>query len=203
MGRIGRTGAAVAVLVFLTSILARAQASSYDEMVDRLMNGDRTVDFTALRKAFTQTPAYTKEWANVVSMVRYRFLWSQNKTEDALKLATPIIAETFVDVNAHMVASLGYQQAGNIERAQFHRFVADGLLNSIRSSGDGKTKATAFLVIATNEEYALLVRAMRLRVVGVGTGKDGDHWYDDVTATDQTGAETHYIFNVDKLFPNK
>src|SRR5215471_9032523 len=95
MGRIGRTGAAVAVLMFLTSILARAQASSYDEMVDRLMNGDRTVDFTALRKAFTQTPAYTKEWANVVSMVRYRFLWSQNKTEDALKLATPIIAETF------------------------------------------------------------------------------------------------------------
>jgi len=196
-------GAAVVVLVFLASIPARAQTSSYDAMVERLMNGDRTVDFTALRKAFTETPAYTQAWANAVSMIRYRQLWNQPKIEDALKLATPIIAETFVDVNAHMVAFLAYQQAGNTERAQFHRFIADGLLNSIRSSGDGKTKATAFVVIATNEEYALLVRAMRLRPAGVATGKDGDHWYDDFKATDSTGAEVHYIFNIDKLFPGK
>jgi hypothetical protein len=172
-------------------------------MVERLMNGDRTVDFTAFRMAFTNTPAYTQVWANATSMIHYRQMWDQPKIDDALKVATPILEETFVDVNAQMIASLGYQQAGNTERAQLHRFIADGLLNSIRSSGDGKTHATAFVVIATSEEYALLVRAMRLRVTRVGTGKDGDHWYDDVDTMDRTGAAGHYVFNVDKLFPNK
>jgi hypothetical protein len=50
-----------------------------------------------------------------------------------------------------MAAQIAYQETGNAERAQFHKFMADGLLNSIKSSVDGKSPQTAFEVISINE----------------------------------------------------
>jgi len=132
----------------------------YAGLVDRLKAGDRSVDFTEMRKAFTATPAYSG-----TMMIFYRSLWgalNMRDFEGALKIVDTVLERNYVEPNAHMVASIAHGELGHREEAQFHRFIADGLLRSITSEGDGKTPETAYKVIDISEEYALF-RAMNLK----------------------------------------
>ena len=81
---------------------------------------------------------------------------NQKNYEEALKIAEAVLAKNFVEINAHITAQIAYQETGNAERAQFHKFMVDGLLNSIKSNLDGKSVATAFEVISINEEYGVV-----------------------------------------------
>lgn len=111
-----------------------------------------------------------------------------------------MLEKNFVEVNAHMVAQLAYQETGNTERAQFHKFMADGLLNSIKSKGDGKRTDTAFEVISINEEYGLL-RSMGLRPIKQSLLQDKGHYFDALTVVDpQTNQQRVVYFNIDKPF---
>ena len=181
--------------------------SKYEALVQRVVNGDKTVDFTELRTAFTETPQYDQ--LKVLGMALYQGLWAalvQQNFPEALDRAKSAIARDFVEVNAHMVASMAYDRTGDAERAAFHRFVANGLLNSIRSSGDGKTEATAFHVVSISEEYALVVRAMGMRPVIVGSRlpRNGEHGYDSFVAADrQTGTERTFYFNIDAMYTSR
>src|SRR4051812_21323661 len=128
-------------------------ATAYALLVDRLKALDRTVDFTELRMAFTDTPAYRG-----MMMGFYQPLWRTLNARDfegAIKLADRVLQQNYVEPNAHMVAARAHQELGHGEQAEFHRFVADGLLRSITSSGDGKTAETAYHVIDISEEYAV------------------------------------------------
>ena len=120
--------------------------------MERLKSGDRTVDFTELRMAFTETDAY-----NGMMMGIYRQLWNPLNAKDfegALKVVDAVLLRNYAEPNAHMVASIAHAQLGRQMESQFHRFIADGLLRSIMSQGDGKTQETAYRVIDVSEEYA-------------------------------------------------
>jgi hypothetical protein len=62
-----------------------------------------------------------------------------------------------------MVAAAAHRELGHQEQAEFHQFVADGLLRSITARGDGQTVETAYQVIDVSEEYALF-RSLKLTV---------------------------------------
>jgi hypothetical protein len=136
-------------------------------------------------------------------MMTYRPLnaaLAQKNYEEVLKIADSVLAKNFVEVNAHMAAQIAYQETGNAERAQFHKFMADGLLNSIKSTVDGKSPQTAFEVISINEEYGLM-RSMKLRPVGQSLMMDKGHSYDAIKVIDpQTNQESTLYFNIDRPF---
>jgi hypothetical protein len=170
---------------------------SYEALVERAKKGDAGVDFTALRMAFYETENYNP----IAPMMTYRPLWGAVQQGDwagAIKLAASVLEKNFVEVNAHMVAFIAHRQSGDAERAKFHRAIAEGLLNSIKASGDGKTTATAFEVISTSEEYGLF-RSMNLSPVKQSLLEEKGNMFDAIETVDpRTNARATFYFRVDK-----
>ena len=175
------------------------EKSKYDALVERAKQKDPSLNFTELRVAFYESASYHP----LTPMMTYRPLnaaLAQKNYEEALKIAESVFEKNFVEVNAHMVAQIAYQETGNSEKAELHKFIADGLLNSIKSSGDGKTTKTAYEVISINEEYGV-VRSLGLRPIKQALVQDKGHSYDALTVIDpQTNQESIIYFNVDKPF---
>ena len=145
-----------------TAPLTAAQIR-YNEMLERVKAGDPSVDFAVFRDAFTETPAYR---ANMMSA--YQALWQPLNSGNfpaALQIAEKVLGVNYVEINAHMVASVAQQQLGNAARAAFHRNIAEGLLRVVMSKGDGATSETAWPVIDISEEYAVM------RVLGLSAQK--------------------------------
>lgn len=87
-----------------------------------------------------------------------------------------------------------------MERAGFHKFMAEGLLKSIKASVDGKSPEKAFEVISINEEYGL-IRSLGLRPIGQALMEDKGRRYDAITVVDpKTNEESKIYFNIDKPF---
>ncbi|MCA1633821.1 MAG: DUF4919 domain-containing protein [Acidobacteria bacterium] len=171
----------------------------YEALRERAKKGDQTVDYKEMRLAFFETPEYSP----LTGMIDNRALniaLGQGDYAGAIKTADAILKKNFVDLNAHMVAHIGYRQTGNEEKASFHRSIADALLNSIKSTGDGKSTDTAYEVISISEEYAMF-RGMGLRPVKQALVNEKGHAFDAITVVDpKTKQEAIIYFNVDKPF---
>jgi hypothetical protein len=186
------------VLVLMTvtlgvSALQAQEPSAYSQLVERLKSGDRTVDFTELRMAFTETANY-----NGLMMGVYRQLWNPLNAKDfegALTVVDAVLQRNYAEPNAHMVAAIAHAQLGRQEQSQFHRFIADGLVRSIMSQGDGKTLETAYRVIDISEEYAFF-RMMGLtpRSQGASAPKDGEPIVDTMTLIDNRTKEERVMY---------
>jgi Domain of unknown function (DUF4919) len=175
------------------------EKSTFKELVERAQKRDQSLDFTALRIAFYESPNYNPQRP----MLTYRPLYgalAQKNYAEAIKIADSVLEGNFVELNAHIVAQIANQETGNTERAEFHKYMAEGLLNSIKAKADGKTTETAFQVISINEEYGLM-RSMGLRPIKQSLLQDKGHYFDVLTVIDpQTNQESTVYFNVDKPF---
>ena len=176
-----------------------AEKTKYDVLLEKVKQKDPSVNFTELRLAFYDSPNYNP-YAPMMTYRPMNAAINQKNYEEALKIAESVLAKNFVEINAHMTAQIAYQETGNTERAQFHKFMVDGLLNSIKSTVDGKSPATAFQVISINEEYGL-IRSLGLRPIKQALVNDKGHSYDAITVVDpQTNQESVLYFNIDKPF---
>jgi hypothetical protein len=171
----------------------------YEALLEKAKRGEGAVDYGALRLAFFETEDYSP----LAGMMVYRPLWGlvgQSNWAEAVKLADSVLEKNYVDANAHMVAYIARRELKEEEKAALHRRWAEGLLESIKTGGDGKSPQTAWHVISISEEYAVL-RSMNLNPVGQALVNDKGHSYDVMTVTDpQSRAESRFFFNVDKPF---
>ena len=97
---------------------AAAQAR-YDALLDRVKKRDPAAVVAELRDAFTETPAYA-----ATMMGSYQALWGPLNKGDfaaALQTAEKVLHGNYVEINAHMVASIAHQQLGNVVPAQYPR----------------------------------------------------------------------------------
>ncbi|MCI0665340.1 MAG: DUF4919 domain-containing protein [Acidobacteria bacterium] len=176
-----------------------AEKNDYTTLLERVKKSDTTVDFTELRMSFYHSRQYNPDRP----MMTYRPLWgavAQMNYTEAIKIAESVLEGNFVEVNAHMVAQIAYQETGNAERAQFHKYMTEGLLNSIKSKGDGKSIETAFHVISINEEYALL-RSIGLRPFQQSLQEVKGGHFDTLKVVDPlTNQQSVVYFNVDLPF---
>jgi hypothetical protein len=170
----------------------------YDAMLEKAKRGEGPVDYRALRFAYYETPGYSP----LVGMLIYRSLWTtvmQQNWAEATRQAESVLEKTYVDVNAHMVAAIAYREQGDEEKARLHRRWADGLLDSIKAGGDGKSADAAWHVISVSEEYAVL-RSLGLRPAGQSLVNEKGHAYDVMKTVDPKSTEATYYFNIDKPF---
>jgi hypothetical protein len=175
-----------------------AGKQKYESLLEKVKKGDRTVDFTELRLAFYESSNYNP----YSPMLTYRPLWgalAQNNYAEAIKIAQSVFEKNFIEVNANMVAHIAYRETGDTERAAFHRFMADGLLASIKSTKDGKTPETAFEVISVSEEYGLM-RSLELRPIKQSLVENKGHFFDALVVVDKTNQQSTVYFNIDKPF---
>ena len=206
MSIISRTLAIVLMmLIFAGNIFAGEDVEpkklpDYQTLLKRVMSFDRTVDFRALRLSYAETADY-KPYGEDKAKKSEMFEALRNKDYDkAIADAQVILEKKFVDIEAHFVCSIAFREMKNVEKYAFHNFVMKGLVDSILNSGDGKTPETAFIVIETGEEYALLGMT-GFEVVRQSLIKSNGHSYDKMeTKHRKTGELGVFFFNVDIPF---
>jgi Domain of unknown function (DUF4919) len=174
--------------------------AAYDALLKRVRDGDKTVDFRELRMTYADSSGYSPYGGEDDAQKAMFAAMNAEQWDEALKQSAKILEENYVDINAHIVADIANRKKGITDKADFHNFVAKGLINSIMSSGDGKSADKAFVVISTGEEYTLL-NLLGLRATGQALINDKGHSYDKLTAVDpKTNEKYEFYFNIDKPF---
>lgn len=175
------------------------QKTPYQSLVERVKKSDPAVDFRELRMAYTVTPDYspyggTSDARQMLAALRAR------DYAKALESATNVLQKNYVDINAHYVGYVANTQLKNEQQAAFHKRVLDGLLKSIEGKADGKSTASAFEVITTDEEYAWL-GINGYRTTSQALLNDKGHSYDKMSVINlKTNEKTDFYFNIDKPF---
>jgi Domain of unknown function (DUF4919) len=175
-----------------------AKQKEFDDLIARVKRSDESVDFQQLRVLATQLETYSAYGSSDSSKLFTAL--NSGDFKEALKIADKVLSDNYLDVDAHFVAMIAADKLGESSRAAHHKYVAKGILDSIFKSGDGKTAATAFKVIAVSEEYAL-VRVLGLQVQGQSLQHAEGHSYDILKTVDpQTKSERSIYFNIDPIW---
>jgi hypothetical protein len=176
------------------------QKTSYETLLERVKNQDKTVDFKELRLAYADTSQYSPYGVDREGRKAMFGALSAKEYDKALTSAETILAKNYLDIMGHFGCFVAHRELDHADKAAYHRFVFDGLINSIKNSGDGLAMETAFVVISTDEEYAFF-NWLGLRPGSQALIKEKDHNYDKMTVLDpKTNQTVVYYFNIDKPF---
>lgn len=182
------------------AVQQKAEASPQQEfqaLLERVKKSDPAVDFGRMRQLQTQLDGYDPYGSHIEEHPSK--VLSQGDLQRAKSLAEGILAENYLNLEAHIASAAVAEKKGDTAGAAHHRYVVQGVLDSIRQSGDGKTPETAFQVIALSEEYAVMGR-FGLRVAEQSLIHIGEHSYDLLKGMDpQSHAEYEVYFNIDPI----
>jgi len=140
-----------------STAIAYAADTDFENLVARVKTQEPDIDFTELRMAFARTSQYDPYG------LQYRQLRDEmvsasdaGNFEDSLELANKYLTINYIFPEAHIVAIRAYDALDNPEKADFHRYVLNGLIESILASGDGATPQSAYKIVLIEEEYLIL-----------------------------------------------
>ena len=195
----------VPVMLMAVALACAAQdqktpPSEYATLLARVQSGDVSIDFTQLRFAYMESPE--RQNAKDASRQRDEMLKAMKEKDykKAISNADLVLESDFVDLDAHRVEQVAYEELQNQEKAAFHKAVVQGLLRSIMDSGDGKTAKTAYVVITVHEEYIVL-QVLGLRPSQQSVVHQNGHSYDVMETLKRDSNETVTLyFNVDIPF---
>ncbi len=107
------------------------------------------------------------------------------------------LAATKYDINVLIILAAAYRESGDLPNAEKTRQQWMSLVDSILNSGDGRDFATAFKVIAVEEEYAV-TRILGLRVIDQSLiAHDGSQFDQLHVKEPKSGKELVLYFNID------
>ena len=174
-----------------------AVVSRYEAMLARLKSGDTKIDYGALRLAYSETKDALPAGADHGVRQAMTTALLNKKYPDFFKMADEILKTTYLSPETHAALSTAYRETGDVQKAEFHKAVYLGLINSILATGDGKTTETAYTVITIEEEYTVM-RALGYSVWNEVMGVKGGHNFNLLSGTNETTHETVIMyFNID------
>ena len=172
-----------AVIALAAPAAAEPAASPYATMVTAIQPGKTDADYGALRRAYVESAGYDPYGAKIGEFVTaMRAAFNAGDCKTAGKDAAAIAALQFTEIEAHLIAALCFEKAGDRTQADFQRAISLGLVHSILDSGDGLAPATAYRVVSLDEEYAVL-NLLDLKVGQQALVQDGGHSYDRFTVS--------------------
>ncbi len=179
---------------------ARAAGLSYDDYVALVKAGKVDIDYAAFRLAFTATAKYTNATDWTVRELRgaMRKAYEAGDCPTATARAAEILEINYVNIDAHLGTALCHKRDGNAERERLSLAVFRGLVISVLKSGDGKSPATAYVVISVDEEYAAM-QALGVKLERQLLVQEGGSSFDLIEAKKlDSGAPVTLYFNVDR-----
>lgn len=197
-----RRGLTLALLAFVAVPLLAAQTASpseYSILLASLKAGKTDIDYGRLRLSYRDSPEYKQAKDTTDAEKAMAEALNAKDYPTALTQAETVLASNYVNIDAHFVAYVANREMGATDRTEFHHTVFRGLIDSIRSSGDGKSPATAWVVISVHEEYVVL-RALGFKPSGQSLMNQNGHSYDVMKAKSGDGTEQTFYFNVDIPF---
>lgn len=143
----------------LMLIASAVAADDFAALKARVIEGDASVDFRALRMAFAATPAYQPNTgASLQFRHRVQVALEAEKFEDALKISNDWLAQEFINPFAHLGAHRAQDALGHAAEADFHQRIVDRLYDSICRGGEGRSVESPCPVISIDEEHFYLAR---------------------------------------------
>jgi len=173
-----------------------AATAGYEKALQQLKSGDLKVDFKALRVNCAASKYECQADSDDIKLLSS--LINDKKFDQALEKVNQLLEKVFVDAELHYIAFVANSESGNKERAQFHKAVIRGILDSIQENKHGKSEEDAFVVINVHEEYTFL-RFSHMQVTKQSLSHKDGHTYDIMVCQDMSnkGREVTAYFNVD------
>ena len=123
--------------------------ASYEKALQQLKSGNLKIDFKALRIDCAASK-YGCE-ADRDDVKPLSSLLNDKKFDQALKKVNKLLEKVFVDAELHYIAFIANSESGNKEKAEFHKTVIRGLLDSIQENKHGQSEEDTFVVINLRE----------------------------------------------------
>ena len=181
----------------LTLDSAKVAQAKYDALKAKVQSGDIDIDWREIRLDA------------VVADVDGEFDWHAANTEGvaafnagdyakALLKAQEIIRHDIANGDGHFLAMVSLKHLDKQEESAKEKLIVDKILQSILSSGDGRTSDTAYFTVSTSEEY-FVIRLLNLKPKSQSQSpvRNGAHSFDEMTVVDKDGQETTLWFNTD------
>lgn len=125
----------------------------YDELTANAASGDRTVDFTALRAAYPFTEQWDAYGRTIAPLMEQANAAAKGKDcATALEKIDEVLKIDYTAIEAHRVRS----DCLRGDAARIESRIADGLMDSLKRRGNGKSEQTAYPVMSLHEEKDLL-----------------------------------------------
>lgn len=115
-----------------------------------------------------------------------------------LDASAAILASDQADINAHTLRANALRRTDHLTEADFHRTVAQGLIDSIIHAGNGLNPDSAWTVYRVKEEYEVL-KAKHARFVSQSRVSVGNRTLDLLDAEQADGLQLHVYFDVTEL----
>jgi hypothetical protein len=189
-------------VVLLCTIFAHGKDNSeatanYEKALQQLKSGDLKIDFKALRLSCAGSRYECQADSDDIKLLSS--LLNEKKFDQALKQVNTVLGKVFVDAELHYFAFIANTESGNKEKAEFHKAVIRGIMDSIQDNKHGRSEDDAFVVINVHEEYTFL-RFSKMQVTKQSLSHKDGHNYDIMVCKDMssdTGPEVTAYFNVD------
>lgn len=166
--------------------------ADYAALTMRATEGEKAVDFTALRASYPYTDQWDPFGNKTAALLDQAAAASRGKDcATALEKLQEVLKLDFTIDAAHAVRSDCLADTGNGSASKIESAIADGLIRSLMNSGDGSTERTAYVVMTEREEMDVLANrhlVLKVRQTEV-RGKDG-RFYDEVQATSAQNGES-------------
>jgi len=109
-----------------------------------------------------------------------------------------LLALDQADINAHTLRASALRKVDHVPEADFHRTVAQGLIDSIIHAGSGQSPDSAWTVYRVKEEYEVL-KAKQARFVSQSRINVGSRSFDLLDAERKDGEKLHVYFDISEL----
>lgn len=151
-------------------------------------------DFAALRLAYTGTEMYRPYALPPLGPVFAALNGGEH--DKCVQRAAAFLDRHPLSLGAHFASMVCHHELGHKEEAVYHRYVVNGMMQSITRRGDGKSFATAFEVISTQELYTVL-NLMGLQATAQSLANHEGRPYDVMEVVDrETGEKFTLYFDI-------
>ena len=178
-----------------------AEKYYYDSVKDLKNNykgGPVDIDFTKLRYGY-----FLAEQKNNALYVdnslekKLGEVFANQNWEEVIKTADKILACNFTRIRAHVLKSFAYHKLG--KESELNTWMLGGLMESIVSSGDGKSFDTAFHVYRVEEEYDVL-KYLQLYPSGQSLLEHNGDMFDYLECKNSDNEQFGVYFNITEHF---
>ncbi|MDO8289960.1 MAG: DUF4919 domain-containing protein [Parvibaculum sp.] len=185
----------------VASYAAEPPAQTYEALVAAAKRGDKPVDWTAIRLAYTKSKNY--DWSGASAYPAQNAMIKAIEAKDyatAAKQANSILDDNYANMFAHRTLELVYGATGDKKLEQQYNENVEGIFNSIRNGGDGKSMEKSFRAVSIGEEYQMLTMlGLRPKSQSLAANNPDGHTYDVMTATSAEGNEYTVYFQIDLI----
>lgn len=169
-------------------------------LLSRLENGDRSVHFGDLRRAYVLTESYEPygfsgehHAAGIMNLLK------NESPKTVIAEAERVLARDFFDIATRGILSHAYKLNGEDGKSEFQVYVANAIVEAVLNSGDGLSPETAYQVLSVREENMILL-VLGLQKKRQALVQHEGHLYDQISATNKNTGESQGVwFNIDWL----